>query len=91
MKTMIFHSKWSKKDEEQAKKEYDSMISLFKESDEIGNEWRGHWDSIEKKLFNGKTVVVKGDKDKYMKYWIDNQSIINDTDWDKIDSSDEYF
>lgn len=82
-------SKWTNKEEELAKKEYLSMIGALKSSQEFEHEWCGEWDDTEKEVFGKKKSVVKGDKHKYMKYWIENQSIINDKNWDKLEG-DEY-
>ena len=35
--------------------------------------------------------LIKGDKNKYMRYWLENQKIINDLNWNKIEDEDEYF
>lgn len=81
---------WTKQEEDLAKKEYLSMIGALTASEEFENEWTGEWDDFEKSSFGRKSVKIKGDKHKYMKYWMDDQSILNDTDWNKIDSEDEH-
>ena len=84
--------KWTKQYEELAKIEYLSMIDTLKNTDEFNGEWKGKWDSFEKETFGGRKAIIKGDKEKYMNYWIENQKIINDNDWDKINNlNDEHF
>lgn len=80
---------WSKHEEEFAKKEYLSMIGALKNSEEFENEWVGEWNDFSKSTFGKKSILVKGDKHKYMKYWLENQDIINDSDWNKIDENDD--
>ena len=91
---MIYHfnMKWTKKEESQAKEEYLSMIDALIIAEEFEHDWKGHWDDFEKESFGRKKSIVKGDKDKFMKYWFENQDIINDKNWDKItqDEDDEY-
>jgi hypothetical protein len=82
-------SNWTNKEEELAKKEYLSMIDALKSSDEFEHEWSGNWDDSYKEVFGKKKTKVKGDKHKYMKYWLENQSIINDSNWNKLEE-DEY-
>lgn len=79
---------WSKEDELKAKEEYLSMIDALSNTEEFDGEWKGEWDSFEKEAFNGRKVKVEGDKDKYMAYWIKNQKIINDANWNKIDTEE---
>lgn len=81
---------WTRQEEELAKKEYLSMIDALKSSDEFENEWLGVWDDFTKTSFGKKSVKVKGDKHKYMKYWFEDQSIINDTNWNKITEDDDF-
>lgn len=57
------------------------MIDTLQNSEEFQNEWSGQWESFCKETFGKKDVVVKGDKEKYMKYWLQNQKIINDNSW----------
>jgi hypothetical protein len=83
--------KWTLEDEIKAKEEYLSMISAFQIADEFAGEWKGQWDNFEKETFTGKKVNVKGDKEKYMNYWIENQKIINDNEWNNITNDNEYF
>lgn len=84
---------WSKEDELKAKEEYLLMIDALRNTEEFNGEWKGEWDSFEKEAFNGRKVKVKGDKDKYMAYWIENQKIINDANLNKFDieEDNEYF
>lgn len=81
---------WSEKDEASALEEYLVLIPTFKKSDEFENTWTGIWDDFYKESFGKRKTLVKGDKHKFMKYWIENQKIINDDNWDKIDKVDEY-
>lgn len=81
---------WTDKEEELAKEEYLLLISALQNSNEFENEWVGEWDDFKKESFGKKSTTVKGDKNKFMKYWIDDQKIINDTDWDKINTEDDY-
>lgn len=81
---------WTKIEEESAKKEYLLMIDALKDSEEFENDWTGEWDDFNKQSFGKKQLKVKGDKHKYMKYWLDNQDILNDDNWNKIDTVDEY-
>lgn len=83
---------FTKEEEALAKKEYLSMIDALSKSEEFEHEWTGKWDDYEKQSFGKKKNKVKGDKHKFMKYWLENQDIINDTNWNKInDEEDEYF
>lgn len=84
---------WTIEDEQNAKREYLSMIGALCETEEFEGEWKGEWDSFTKETFDGRKVKVKGDREKYMQYWLQNQSIINDSDWNKLDDKkeDEYF
>ena len=83
---------WTNKEEELAKQEYLSMIDALRSTDEFQNEWIGEWEDSRKETFGKKGTLIKGDKNKYMKYWIENQKILNDQDWNKItkDEYDEY-
>ena len=83
---------WTNKEEELAKQEYLSMIDALRSADEFQNEWIGEWEDSRKETFGKKGTLIKGDKNKYMKYWIENQKILNDQDWNKItkDEYDEY-
>lgn len=81
---------WNDKEEELAKKEYLLMIGALKSSDEFEHEWTGEWNDSYKEVFGKKSVKVKGDKHKYMKYWLENQKIFNDLDWNKINNDNEY-
>lgn len=81
---------WTLEDEALAKKEYLSMIGALKATDEFKSEWKGEWDSFEREAF-GRKIRVKGDKHKYMLYWIENQKIINDPDWDKIEKEENQY
>lgn len=83
--------KWTKDEENAAKKEYLSMIDALKSAEEFEHEWVGEWNDQEKQTFGKKRTKIKGDKHKFMKYWLEDQEIINDSNWDKIDSEDEYF
>ena len=81
--------KWTKNEESEAKKEYLSMIDALKIAEEFQHDWTGHWEDFNKNSFGRKTSIVKGDKNKFMKYWFENQDIINDKNWNKI-TEDEY-
>ena len=83
---------WTNKEEELAKQEYLSMIDALRSADEFQNEWIGEWKDSKKETFGKKGTLIKGDKNKYMKYWIEDQKILNDQDWNKItkDEYDEY-
>ena len=83
--------KWTVDDEIKAREEYLLMISTLQIADEFAGEWKGQWDNFHKETFTGKKVIVKGDKDKYMNYWIENQKIINDNEWNNITNDNEYF
>lgn len=80
---------WTKEDEIKAKEEYLSMIDALRNTEEFNVEWKGHWEPIDKEAFNGRKTTVKGDREKYMLYWIENQKIINDNDWNKIDLKED--
>ena len=82
---------WTKQEEELAKKEYLLMIDTLSENDEFKHDWTCNWDDFEKTSFGKKTQIIKGDKNKYMRYWLENQKIINDLNWNKIEEEDEYF
>lgn len=83
---------WTDKEEELAKQEYLSMIDALRSADEFHNEWVGEWEDSKKETFGKKGTLIKGDKNKYMKYWIEDQKILNDQDWNKIkeDEDNEY-
>ena len=83
--------KWTKDEEFKAKEEYLSMIDALRTADEFSDEWCGKWEDFDKEIFGGKIRKVKGDKHKFMKYWLEDQSIINDNNWNKITEEDEYF
>ena len=83
--------KWTKNEEFTAQKEYLSMIDTLRATDEFSDEWCGKWEDFDKEIFGGKIRKVKGDKHKFMKYWLENQNIINDNNWNKITEEDEYF
>ena len=80
--------KWTINEEKAAKQEYLSMIDTLKSSEEFKNVWTGVWDDFQVESFGKKKSNIKGDKHKYMKYWLENQKIINDPDWDKIQIDD---
>ena len=82
--------KWTKNEESEAKKEYLSMIDALTIAEEFQHDWTGYWEDFEKNTFGRKTSIMKGDKNKFMKYWFENQDIINDKNWDKITEEDEY-
>ncbi|MDR1018988.1 MAG: hypothetical protein LBM02_09855 [Lachnospiraceae bacterium] len=79
--------KWSKEEEDIAKEEYLLMMDALRNSDEFGSEWKGKWDSYETETFAGKKIKVKGDRDKYMSYWIENQKVINDSNWNDFSNN----
>ena len=81
---------YTEQEEIEAKKEYLLMIGALTSSQEFSNEWAGEWDDFEKQSFGKKSQKIKGDKNKYMKYWLENQEIINDSEWDKINLNDEW-
>ena len=82
---------WTKQEEELAKKEYLLMIDTLSKNDEFKHDWTCNWDDFEKISFGKKSQIIKGDKNKYMRYWLENQKIINDLNWNKIEEEDEYF
>lgn len=82
---------WTKEEEAAAKKEYLSLIDSLSTAEEFEHEWIGEWDDHEKQTFGKRKTKVKGDKHKFMKYWLEDQDIINDVNWNKIDNEDEYF
>ena len=82
---------WTKQEEELAKKEYLLMIDTLSKNDEFKHDWTCNWDDFEKASFGKKSQIIKGDKNKYMRYWLENQKIINDLNWNKIEDEDEYF
>lgn len=82
---------YTQQEEEQAKEEYLLMIGALKSAEEFEHDWRGEWDDFEKQSFGKKKTKVKGDKHKFMKYWIENQKIINDTNWNKIVDEEEWY
>lgn len=83
--------KWTLDDEIKAEGEYLAMIGALQFADEFAGEWKGQWENFEKETFTGKKVTVKGDKEKYMNYWIENQKIINDNEWNNITNDNEHF
>lgn len=84
---------WTEEDEKTAKQEYLLMIGALCETEEFNGEWKGQWDAFERETFNGRKVKLKGDREKYMAYWVEDQKIINDANWNKIEKeedNDEY-
>lgn len=79
---------WTSDDEQQAKKEYLSMIGALKSTEEFKSEWKGHWEPASTETFSGKKITVKGDKNKYMMYWLENQKVINDNNWNVIEKQE---
>ena len=71
---------WNINEEELAKEEYLSMIDTLRNSEEFENDWTGEWNDFPKESFGKKIKMIKGDKNKFMRYWIENQKIINDLD-----------
>ena len=59
---------WTKQEEELAKKEYLLMIDTLSKNDEFKHDWTCNWDDFEKTSFGKKTQIIKGDKNKYMRY-----------------------
>lgn len=82
---------WLDKEEELAKEEYLSIIDTLRNSDEFENDWTGEWNDFPKDTFGKKIKMMKGDRNKFMKYWIENQKIINDLDWNNIKEEDGDF
>ena len=86
---------WTIQEESEAKKEYLLMVDTLKDSEEFSKDWNGNWEDELREVFGHKKTKVKGDKTKYMKYWLENQALFNDLDnWNKIDNkeeTDEYF
>jgi len=84
--------KYTNEDELEAKGEYLQMVNTFLTSSEFQTEWRGHWEDEEEVIFGQKNKkIIKGDKAKYMKYWLETQKIINDKNWNTIgNEEDEY-
>jgi len=80
---------WTIKEEEIAKKEYEVFKEALFKNSEFSNEWKGYWEDRHDEAFGRKTVI-KGDKKKYMNYWIKNRDIINDDNWDKIEKEEDY-
>lgn len=81
---------WTEEEEKLAKEEYLLMIDTLRNADEFHNEWVGEWDDFSRESFGKKKRMIKGDRDKYMKYWIEDQKIINDKDWDKLKDEEEW-
>ena len=81
---------WTKQEEELAKKEYLLMIDTLSKNDEFKHDWTCSWDDFEKTSFGKKSQIIKGDKNKYMRYWLENQKIINDLNWNKIEDEEEW-
>ena len=81
---------WTKQEEELAKKEYLLMIGTLSKNEAFKHDWTCNWDDFEKTSFGKKSQIIKGDKNKYMRYWLENQKIINDLNWNKIEEEDEW-
>ena len=77
---------YTKQEEEQAHREYLQMVDALRGTPEFSNEWTGKWDDFMIQHFGKNPRRVAGDKKKFMKHWIENQKVINDTDWDKIET-----
>lgn len=69
---------WDKEEEQIAKEEYLLMVSTLNLEEEFENEWKGHWDDKEVETFAGRISTIKGDRDKYMKYWVQNKIALED-------------
>ena len=82
--------KWTINEEKAAKQEYLSMIDTLKTAEEFEHDWCGHWEDFEKEVFGRKKIKVKGDKAKFMKYWLEDQAIINYDNWNNITNEDNY-
>lgn len=89
---MIYLSnmKWTKHEEETAKGEYLSMIDSLQTAEEFQHDWTGQWEDFKKETFGRKMAIIKGDKNKFMKYWFENQDIINDAEWNNITKDEDY-
>ena len=80
--------KWTKDEEKEARAEYEILMrTLFNRTD-FKNEWKGHWEDESDEAF-GRITVLKGDRDKYMNYWLEDREILNDKDWDKITTEED--
>ena len=84
--------KYTKQEEQEARTEYQLVIDTLMASSEFQNEWKGHWEDRRKQAFGNKPTKIKGDREKFMRYWIEDQKILKDTDWNKLSEDDnEYF
>lgn len=64
----------SKEEEEKAREEYEQLKPFLKKE----FKFKGHWeDKVKKTKFN-RNLVIKGDKSLYLKYYFENQKILND-------------
>ena len=78
---------WLIEDEENAKKEYFLMIDTLKNEPEFENEWGGHWEDEMKENFMGRVTKIKGDKDKYMKYYLKNKNAVEFDNFENLDEN----
>lgn len=63
-------------EEKLAREEYDRLMSIADSMDGFNSLWVGHWDDLEVSSFGKKKRIIKGDKNNFMKYWRDNQKIL---------------
>lgn len=65
-------------EEKLAREEYDRLMSIADSMDGFNSLWVGHWDDLEVSSFGKKKRIIKGDKKNFMKYWRDNQRILQE-------------
>lgn len=80
--------KWTIEEENEAKEEYLKILDTLLKSG-MKNEWVGEWEDSFKQSFGKKKQLVKGDKHKYMKYYLKNKEVLSDNNWYKITEDED--
>lgn len=76
--------RYSKQEEEQAYKEYQTLLDTLEKNFDSSLGWSGKWeDHVDS---SGKKV--KGDKHGFMREWLKTKDIVNDSKWNIIDEDD---
>lgn len=70
--------KYTKQEEQEAREEYDRLISSLSQDEEMMFKFKGHWEDKEIKNKFNRTIIEKGDKDKFIKFYLEDKKIIED-------------
>ena len=82
---MTYHSKQI--EEALAKEEYLKVIKTLKQEG-LGS-WTGEWDDQVKPNKFGRDIISKGDKQKFLKYYQEEQKLLKDSLNLTVDNDDE--